>query len=71
MEEFEQKRRLAGDLKQFAKAEMARDLATRHGRSLRLPWDAPEPVSEPTAADPTDELDAEALRALSEAGLGD
>lgn len=33
------KKKLHGDLKNFARAEMARDMAKRHGKSLQLPWD--------------------------------
>lgn len=58
---IERKRAALADLKQFARAEMARDLARRHGKPLRLPWD-PE---EQSAAEPAaDSLDGEALSAL-------
>lgn len=58
------------DLKQFARAEMARDLAARHGRKLRLPWDPDEPATEAAPADP-EQIDTEALQALSGVELGD
>ena len=32
-------KKLHGDLKKFARAEMARDMAKRHGKALQLPWD--------------------------------
>lgn len=58
---IERKRAALSDLKQFARAEMARDLARRHGKSVRLPWDAEEQQAAPPQAD---ELDSEALSAL-------
>lgn len=57
---LERKRTALADLKQFARAEMARDLARRHGKSVRLPWDAAEQAQD----QPTEELDSEALSAL-------
>lgn len=61
-------RKHLADLKQFARAEMARDLAKRHGKSLRLPWDPDDAVSEPAgSAEP--QIDMQALEELS--GYGD
>jgi hypothetical protein len=59
---IERKRAALGDLKQFSRAEMARDLARRHGKSVRLPWDAEEQQAD--VQQPTEELDSEALSAL-------
>lgn len=59
---IERKRAALSDLKQFARAEMARDLARRHGKSIRLPWDAED--NAPAAANDTETLDSEALSAL-------
>lgn len=59
-------RKLLGDLKRFARAEMARDLARRHGREMRLPWDADEdPTPQAAPGEPSAQLDTEALQALS------
>lgn len=55
------KRKALTDLKQFARAEMARDLASRHGKSLRLPWDEDEAAP----SEPGPDIDREALEALS------
>lgn len=63
--ETEIKRKLLGDLKQFAKSEMARDLAKRHGKSLRLPWDPEAEPVEPAAEGDELKLDAEALEQLA------
>lgn len=64
MDEFETKKALYGRLKQFAKAEMARDLGTRHGRSIKLPWD-PESHVEPSEESGEFKLDSEALSELA------
>jgi len=58
---IERKRAALSDLKQFARAEMARVLARRHGKSIRLPWDAEDTAP---AANDTETLDSEALSAL-------
>jgi hypothetical protein len=61
---IELKRKVLGDIKQFARAEMARDLGRRHGRPLRLPWDAEEaPAGD--AAPQDQDLDAGALQELA------
>ncbi len=65
---IETKLRAAKDMKQFAKAEMARELAQRHGKSLRLPWDEEETVSEVAPDQNEMQLDEDALRALVEGG---
>lgn len=59
-------RRHISDLKQFARAEMARELAKRHGRELRLPWDP-----EPTSAAVTEQAPDFDLSALDEIPDGD
>lgn len=70
MSDLEVKRKMYGDLKQFAKGEMAREIGARHGRSVKLPWDSePEAVEaapEESAEldDPKVELDEESLKAL-------
>jgi hypothetical protein len=58
---IERKRAALADIKQFARAEMARDLGRRHGKSVRLPWDAEEAAP---AEVNDDTLDSEALSAL-------
>jgi hypothetical protein len=63
MDPLELKRKHIADLKQFARAEMARDLAHRHGRTLRLPWDEQEQPAAPETEQPG--IDAETLQALS------
>ena len=63
----ERKIKALQDLKQFAKSEMARDLAQRHGKSLRLPWDAEQAETAPQ----TQELDSESLEALAGMAGGD
>lgn len=63
MDELDLKRKVLGDLKQFARAEMARDLARKHGKSLRLPWD---PEDAPQGEPPAQSVDMEALRALGD-----
>lgn len=62
---FERKTKALRDLKQFARAEMARDLAKRHGKTLSLPWDAEEQPQQQQAAPDAPELDNEALEALA------
>lgn len=59
---IEMKRKAVGELKQFARAEMARDMAKRHGRALRLPWDPEEAA--PEASKP-EELDKDAIGELA------
>jgi hypothetical protein len=61
---IETKLQAARDMKQFAKAEMARDLARRHGKQIRMPWDEERQASAPEGI----QLDEEALRALVEGG---
>ncbi len=65
---IERKRAALSDLKQFARAEMARDLARRHGKPLRLPWDQAEEAAAPQPS--SDQLDGEALSALEALGNG-
>ncbi len=59
---IERKKKALTELKQFARAEMARDLAKRHGKSLKLPWDSEEAPQE--AQPQSQELDDESLEAL-------
>lgn len=76
MSDLEVKRKMYGDLKQFAKGEMAREIGSRHGRSVRLPWDSAEveisPAEDDEAAEPAEQaelegVDPEALQALLDA----
>jgi hypothetical protein len=62
---IERKVKTIRDLKQFARAEMARDLAKRHGKSLSLPWDPEEQPQEMQAEPQSPELDSESLEALA------
>lgn len=66
---IERKKKALTELKQFARAEMARDLAKRHGKSLKLPWDSDEPAAPELQTQP--ELDDEALNALAGLTGGD
>lgn len=60
--DIELRKRHLQELKQFARAEMARELAGRHGRKLRLPWD---PDEAPAAQESAPSIDTEALQELS------
>lgn len=66
---IERKKKALTELKQFARAEMARDLAKRHGRTLKLAWD-PEESAAPQPQQ-SQGLDDEALQALQGLASGD
>lgn len=66
MSDLDLKRQMYGELKKFAKAEMAREIGGRHGRKVKMPWDREEPAIE-TAEGETPDLDVgkEDLEALA------
>jgi hypothetical protein len=72
MSDLDMKRQMYGELKKFAKAEMAREIGGRHGRKVKMPWDVeevtieaaePESAEAPTAGLKLDQDELDALTA--------